>query len=285
METRSTNRLAKYRAEIEGMYRDKCSGIEIARLMSDKYGVKITPRSIQRQLHGWGVEVRGVGRQENGLNLFDGIKDEHDAYWLGFFMGKGCVSKNGNALTVQIIDREHLEKFKKHYSIPGEIAVNEKSKVYENQRDIYYLGVYSQRSVGNMGKWGLVWDKNRRWVPDLAEGFMAHFWRGLWDADGHLGEQVASLTGKEVFLRAFRKWLGVEGNGTDGMCGGIYFVKNTTWRTTYTGAYAKFVAEKLYKGCKVSLKRKQWKADPMIKGSFIFSNQGREMDRKLHGAE
>ena len=283
METRSTNRLVEYRAEIEGLYRDKWSGIRIAKLMLDKYGMKITPRSIQRQLHGWDMEVRGVGRADNGLDMFREISNEADAYWLGFLMGDSSVSENGNAIVLGIIDRGHLEKLKIQYGIPCEISVNEKSKEYKNWRDMYYIGIYSQRTVKNAARWGLVHDKNKRTVPDLEEGLMRHFWRGLWDADGHMGGVVASLTGKEIFMRGFRKWLGVEGKGTDGYCGGLYFAKNTTWRSTYSGAYAKLVAERLYRDCTVFLDRKKRRADPMIAGAFIFSKHGRRLDAELHG--
>lgn len=258
------------------------SGMRVVELASE-YGVD--RKSIQRVLKWMGKEA-SCGRPDNGLNMFEEIRDEHDAYWLGFLMGDSHVMKNGNGIMVGIIDKEHVEKLKKHYSIPAEISTEIKSLKNKNWSDMYTIGIYSQRSVGNAGKWGLVHDKNKRFIPDLKPELMRHFWRGLWDADGcirfNMTQPQIVFVCKEQFVRGFRKWLGVEGHGRDDMCGGIYQKAHSTWAANYSGMYAKLVCEKLYKDCKVSLDRKKIVADRIIKGAYMFSKQARQLDKKLH---
>lgn len=223
--------------------------------LAKEYGVD--RRSIQRALKWVGAE-RASGRPDNGLNLFDKVEDEAGAYWLGYLMGDSCVASNGNCIQVGSIDREQLEKLKEWGKIPAEVGTQFKSRNPDtpNQRDFHHLSINSQRTVTNAGKWGLVHDKNKRIVPQLPEKLMAHFWRGLWDADGSVGFNIAVLTCKPVFVNAFRKWLSVEGKGQDGYCGGIHKITEITWRCAYSGLYARMVCDRLYRGASVYMDRK-----------------------------
>lgn len=47
--------------------------------------------------------------------VFDNIDTEEKAYWLGFIYADGCISDNGS-LEIGLIDKEHLEKFRKFLS-------------------------------------------------------------------------------------------------------------------------------------------------------------------------
>jgi len=223
--------------------------------LAKEYGVD--RKSIQRVLKLVGAE-RASGRPDNGLDLFAEIEDEAGAYWLGYLTGDSCVASNGNCIQVGSVDKEQLEKLKVWGSIPSEIGTDFKSRNPEtpNQRDFHHLSINSQRTVTNASKWGLVHDKNKRSVPNLPEKLMPHYWRGLWDADGSVFLNLAVLTCKPIFICEFRKWLGVAGKGKDGYCGGVHKVTDITWRTAYSGEYARMVCDKLYKGASVYMDRK-----------------------------
>lgn len=276
------NRLTGLRVELEKWYGEGRSGYEISDMLAGR-GVDITARSVTRQLRRWGVAVKGTGRHANALDMFKEIATEEDAYWLGFLMGDGFVSKNGNYITLGIIDGEHVEKMKQYFGIPAEIVRHKGRK--ENQRDMYHIGIYSQRSVANAAKWGLVYDKNKRTVPVLPEKLMCHFWRGLWDADGHVSNGNIALTCKKVFLDAFRKWLNIAGEHEDGYCGGLYQAGENTWRLHYCSAYARYVLETLYKNCKVALQRKREVARLVIKGSFCSTEKSEKLYKSILAGE
>lgn len=218
----------------------------------------VTARSIQRVLKADGLAVRS-GKPDNGLDLFSVVNDEYAAYWLGFLMGDSCVSKNGNSIIVSIIDPEHLAKLKTWGNIPAPITCIKSGVI--NQRDMFMLGIYSKRTVANCAGFGLVYDKNKRTIPNLSSDLMRHFWRGLWDADGHITLGLACLTCKPVFIHGFRQWLAITGKGADGFLGGIYRVTDVTYRSTYSAIGAKAICKQLYTNHNISLDRKQWSAD------------------------
>ena len=134
--------------------------------------------------------------RRNKLNehYFENVISEEQAYWLGFLMADGCVtrhdSKSGySRLDVILKDSDitHLEKLKK--AIATEQSIRVKTTVdkrgFESTR--CELRVSSVDLCSDLKKYGIVPQKTgKEIVPDIEEGLIRHFIRGYFDGDGSL---------------------------------------------------------------------------------------------------
>ena len=136
-----------------------------------------------------GIELRNDSEKSRKYLLdessFD-ILTEESAYWIGFIMGDGSITKTGKEFAVLTIalnykDLSHLEKFKTFVSTSKTIYFSEKyntNSITINSKHICdrlsFFGIINRKSYNVTEK------KN---IPVELE---RHYWRGLIDADGHL---------------------------------------------------------------------------------------------------
>lgn len=140
-------------------------------------------------------------KTELDYEYFKKIDTQEKAYWLGFLMADGCVSKTSpigpyNRLSVNCKkdDINHIEKFKEAlqcgYSIDTKLKEN---KTYNFSSEVSELRVNSELMVNDLIKLGICPNKTgKESMPKLRKNFIRHFIRGFFDGDG-------SITCKKTF--------------------------------------------------------------------------------------
>lgn len=189
-------------------------------------------------------------------NFFENIDNEIKAYYLGFLISDGCVSKNNNDISIRIspIDKHILEEIS--MEIYGENLVYTKD-------DHVGLRVSSKKWKEDLIKLDCIPNKTfLTKFPNINEEFYSHFIRGLIDGDGSVlnyKNPLISLTGTEELLykidEIIKKTLNLQG------C--IYkpkkYLKNEKNITylQYKGFFkCKALGEWLYHNSNFKLKRK-----------------------------
>lgn len=134
-------------------------------------------------------------------NFFKDIDTEGKAYWLGYLMADGCITKtspNGpyNRLSVNCKkeDIDHIRKFKE--ALDCECPINTKlkeNKSYNFKSEVSELKVNSEIITNDLIKLGVCPNKTgKESMPKLKTNLVRHFIRGFFDGDG-------SLTVKKTF--------------------------------------------------------------------------------------
>lgn len=121
-------------------------------------------------------------KKEINENIFKKIDTEEKAYWLGFLYADGCVSsgdRNDIELSLQLSDKEHLQKFKEFLGFGGKLItdsyrcrVSFKNKTIKS--DLIKLGCTPKKSLT------LKFPSNEQVPKEL----IPHFIRGYLDGDG-----------------------------------------------------------------------------------------------------
>lgn len=173
------------------------------------------PRTISKYLKLNGVYINPNGKTSLNSNLFEVINTEEDAYWLGFLYADGCVmGTNKLELSLQALDKPHLEKFKDYLKWDGNLTFNKVSNSWR-------VAIMDSVLVGNLIDRGCV---NRKSLilnfPSeslVPLHLQRHFIRGYFDGDGsiHLNyyKKVKRYTGKcsvvgtEEFIKEMLKVL------------------------------------------------------------------------------
>lgn len=118
--------------------------------------------------------------------IFDSIDTEEKAYWLGFIYADGCISDNGS-LELGIIDREHLEKFKRFINSKNSI----RTKHYKEYTS-YRIMNKSKHLKDTLISYGCTPRKSLTLqFPDVSifkdSLLTIPFIRGYFDGDGSVG--------------------------------------------------------------------------------------------------
>ena len=125
---------------------------------------------------------------------FEKIDTEEKAYWLGFLMADGCVctsAKNSNInnvrITLQIIDKEHIELFNK--AIESDYPIKEKI-LYDKRgfsSQSASIKINSRQMCIDLEKYGIVANKTgKEIIPEIDKELVRHFIRGYFDGDGSI---------------------------------------------------------------------------------------------------
>lgn len=132
--------------------------------------------------------------------FFKEIKNEYQAYTLGFLCADGYVNKNGKNVTIAIkqSDSQILDDIKKAMGSNSKLGVKKKP---EGQEDLAVLFISSVEIVADLAKLGIIPNKTKvAYVPTLNPELYKHFIRGLFDGDGYVGTRQFVLTGSSKKL-------------------------------------------------------------------------------------
>lgn len=142
--------------------------------------------------------------------VFMNIDTPAKAYWLGFLYADGCVHTNKNEVSINITDKEHVEKFKNFLGAKNHRITESKDSRWENAKTLYQLSIKDEQIHKDLIKWGcvpqktLVIDK----IPNIPRDFISHFIRGYFDGDGSLHYLQSTDNFRISFTSGSKKFLG-----------------------------------------------------------------------------
>ena len=134
--------------------------------------------------------------RKNKLNeqYFKEVINEEQAYWLGFIMADGCVTRRSPKssycrldIVLKDSDASHLSKFKNALSTEQEIKI--RTVVDKRGFDTVRceLRVSSVELCSDLNRYGIVPQKTgKEIIPDIDKSLVRHFIRGYFDGDGSL---------------------------------------------------------------------------------------------------
>lgn len=141
----------------------------------------------------WGISSRhyneiilkfggGVKKQYNWYRFnedyFEKIDTEDKAYFLGFIVADGSVSKNKNVIKIIQKETDILYEFKKY--------VNSDAPVFTSKtNNVSSISISSSKTKNDLEKLGIF--PNKTMIvkyPDIPENLQNHFMRGVFDGDG-----------------------------------------------------------------------------------------------------
>lgn len=147
---------------------------------------------------------------------FHKIDSPDKAYWLGLLYADGTVSEKGKSVSLQLIDKEHIEKFKEAIG-----AVNHKIGTtvdtrWDPPKIIYHTSMKDKQLYADLVSYGCVPRKTYSLskLPDLNDSLMYHFIRGYFDGDGSIhfvkcnDQYRISFCGTDDFLNDLKIYLG-----------------------------------------------------------------------------
>jgi len=190
-------------------------------------------------------------------------------YWIGYLAGDGCVTNNkfNNSIELVSKDKEHLNKFKKFLNYNG--------KIYKNKSNNYIIYIYSKKLVNDLKKFNIIPNKtNQFYMNNIPEKFERYFWRGFFDADGHITQDKnivkIGICGTLKLCNQFKNFINKEFLITgkrdkkitiNSQCKQLY-------ELCYTGFVAKQILYYFYNKSKIYLKRKYQKAMEFLNKSL-----------------
>lgn len=134
------------------------------------------------------------------------------AYWIGFLMADGCVSRESEGKSLRLMvrlsvkDRGHLERFREW--IGSAHAIYEKDHVDpagKTQRSCC-LQIASEPLCAALGRWGVVQRKTGCEKASAEVLDSRDFWRGCIDGDGSVYPASVYLSGGDVIVEQWLAW-------------------------------------------------------------------------------
>lgn len=182
-------------------------------------GFSPSVNTISRLLGSWnkakktaGLDLADTGtRKEINPNYFDSLTTE-SAYWLGFLYGDGSVQRReGGTLRLRLCvaeeDEAHLRKFRNALGSTHSVTRQEDER--DGCQSTVRVNIQNDHLTSRLVELGLTPDKTfGDSLPDLDTEHRRHFVRGLFDADGHVGDSlyvVATSVSPERLSR-IRRW-------------------------------------------------------------------------------
>lgn len=146
---------------------------------------------------------------------FNKIDTEEKAYWLGFLYADGCVHSNNYEISVNITDKEHVEKFKTAIKAFNHNITEIQDKRFQNAKTLYQFSIRDKQLHQDLIKWGCIPQKSLliNKIPNIPRDYISHFLRGYFDGDGSLhylrgtNNYRISFVGTKDFLNDIQKEL------------------------------------------------------------------------------
>lgn len=173
--------------------------------------------TIRNCLNKHGIKSRGnkQGYPRNEL-YFNQINTKEKAYWLGFLYADGCVHSNNYEISVNITDKEHVEKFQKALGALQHKITETQDKRFEKAKTLYQFSIKDEQLHKDLVKWGCVPQKTKilSKIPNIPKDYVSHFIRGYFDGDGSLhwlkgtnNYRISFTSGSKSFLEEILKEL------------------------------------------------------------------------------
>ena len=148
---------------------------------------------------------------------FNKIDTPEKAYWLGFLYADGCTHNGSSEVSIQLTDKEHIEKFKQAIGAINHKIVEIHDIRWENAKTLYMFSIKDKQLHADLCKWGCVPNKtfliNK--IPNIPRDYVSHFLRGYFDGDGSLhylkstnNFRISFTCGSVEFLEDIQKELG-----------------------------------------------------------------------------
>ena len=146
---------------------------------------------------------------------FNKIDTEEKAYWLGFLYADGCVHSNNYEISINITDKEHIEKFKTAIKAFNHNITEIQDKRFQNAKTLYQFSIRDKQLHQDLIKWGCIPQKSLliNKIPNIPRDYVSHFLRGYFDGDGSLhylrgtNNYRISFVGTKDFLNDIQKEL------------------------------------------------------------------------------
>jgi len=182
------------------------------------------------------------------------------AYWCGFIMADGSVSKCGKFLSICISrkDKQHLE------TLAQFLGVKVKDYDYNSGVNVSEIHVCSEQICQDLSKYGIIPNKSRvnAQPSNLSNKIVKHFIRGYLDGDGSISIMKPTKRCKQSYLRinftgnkATISWILEIINQRFNFTNSIYACKSS-WQIAFAGKRAITILDWLYDDAIVYLRRK-----------------------------
>lgn len=195
----------------------------IDKYLNEKYTLKQLGRefncsygTIKNLLNKHNIQSRGnkQGYPRNEY-YFNKIDTEEKAYWLGFLYADGCVHTNNYEISINITDRDHVEKFKTAIGAINHKITETNDKRFSNAKTLYQFTIKDKQLHQDLIKWGCIPQKSLllNKIPNIPRDYVSHFIRGYFDGDGSLhylqgtNNYRISFVGTKNFLNDIQKEL------------------------------------------------------------------------------
>ena len=105
--------------------------------------LKISRSRFSDYLKQQGIKVdRLPHKKKINENIFEIIDTEEKAYWLGFLYADGCIASGERSdieLSLQLLDKEHLQKFKDFIGFEGKLIIDSYMQTMNKCKQSSYL--------------------------------------------------------------------------------------------------------------------------------------------------
>lgn len=175
--------------------------------------------TIRNCLNKQGIQSRGnkQGYPRNEM-YFNQITNPEKAYWLGFLYADGCVHTNNFEISINITDKEQVEKFRQAIGAINHKITETKDTRWKNAKNLYQFSIKDKQLHSDLIKWGCIPNKtfliNK--IPNIPKDYISHFIRGYFDGDGSLhwlqgtnNYRISFTCGSKNFLQDILKELGL----------------------------------------------------------------------------
>jgi len=133
---------------------------------------------------------------------FQFVDSPETAYWLGFLMADGGVSRNCLSLNLGGKDKEHLKKFQGFLGSNHNIYYRPKK---EKTNESYGITVCSKKLITDLSQYGIISQKTgKEQIKNIPHEFIRDWILGFFDGDGSIslvkGSPVFSLASSSIGL-------------------------------------------------------------------------------------
>lgn len=148
--------------------------------------------------------------------IFKNIDNQNKAYWLGFLLGDGHITKR-NYLKLELANKDidQLEKFKMFMSANNPIK--------NSAKNCSYININYKNVSYDLSKYGII--NNKTYItktPDIDILLLKHFYRGVLDSDGWICRHKSKkgrdqfefgfCSANKVFLLEIKNWINTQLN-------------------------------------------------------------------------
>jgi uncharacterized protein YfbU (UPF0304 family) len=147
---------------------------------------KTTRHQVYKKLKEFSIDRRAIRFNEY---FFDDINNEQKAYWLGFIMADGCISRTRSdkvVIKLALKDEQHLKKWHE--------AINCRVKLGYGSNKTVQSQLYSSVMCDSLERIGCTQRKSLTLkFPEIDDKLINHLVRGYFDGDGS-----ASISNKKT---------------------------------------------------------------------------------------